>query len=133
MPSIPFRYIEPFSRNFDNVLYKLILLSSRFISTLRDAMANVGLFECKLNLASHEKGGHTLRKHIMTPDDLLLNQSNSTEFLSAYLSKEIAEFWIQAAIDLNKKYIVALYQISQGFQQNAIYLLYLRSLSRLRC
>ena len=84
-------------------------------------MANVDLFKCKLNLASHEKGGHTIRKHIMTPDELLLNQSNSTEFLSAYISKEIAEFWTQAAVDFNKKYIVAWYQIAPAFQNNAIY------------
>ena len=39
------------------------------------------------------------------------------EFLSAYLSKEKAEFWTQAAIDLNKKSIAAWYQIAQDFNK----------------
>ena len=85
-------------------------------------MANVDLFESKLDLDSHEeKGGHTLLKHSMTPDDLLLKESDPEKCLSGYRSKEIAEFWIQAVIDLNKKSIAAWYQIAQDFDKKTIH------------
>ena len=64
--------------------------------------------------------------NIMTPDDLLANLNHwrfgkCPEYLSAYLSKENAEFWTQAAIDLNKKSIAAWYQIAQDFKRKTIY------------
>ena len=38
-------------------------------------MAKVKLLDSNLDLDSHEKGGHTIAKHIITPDKLLANQN----------------------------------------------------------
>ena len=79
-------------------------------------MAKVKLSVSKLDLNSHEKGGQTLAKHIMTLDQLLakLNYSRFGQisaFLSAYCSKVHAQFWTKAAIDLNNKSIAVWYKI----------------------
>ena len=89
-------------------------------------MVKVKLFESKLDLDSHENGGHTISKHVMTPDELLVKQNHwrfgkSSEFLSAYLRKENAELWTKTAIDLNKKSIAAWYKIAQDFDQKMVH------------